>query len=46
MAGAIADAQHLAAEFVGRFAMERGGLPAIALTTQLIIYCGGERLRF
>ena len=31
--GSAADAQHLAAEFVGRFAMERGGLPAIALTT-------------
>jgi len=31
--GSAADAQHLAAEFVGRFAMERAGLPAIALTT-------------
>src|SRR4029079_555757 len=28
-----ADAQHLAAEFVGRFVRERAGLPAIALTT-------------
>jgi len=31
--GSAADAQHLAAEFVGRFARERAGLPAVALTT-------------
>src|ERR1700741_5055973 len=31
--GSAADAQHLAAEFVGRFVMERRGLAAIALTT-------------
>ncbi len=31
--GSAADAQHLAAEFVGRYKMERRGLPAIALTT-------------
>jgi D-sedoheptulose 7-phosphate isomerase len=31
--GSAADAQHLAAEFVGRFVIERHGLPAIALTT-------------
>lgn len=31
--GSAADAQHLAAEFVGRFVLERSGLPAIALTT-------------
>jgi D-sedoheptulose 7-phosphate isomerase len=31
--GSAADAQHLAAEFVGRFRMERHPLPAIALTT-------------
>lgn len=31
--GSAADAQHLAAEFVGRFEKERRGLPAIALTT-------------
>ncbi len=31
--GSAADAQHLAAEFVGRYKMERPGLPAIALTT-------------
>src|SRR5258705_8272750 len=31
--GSAADAQHLAAEFVGRFVRERVGLPAIALTT-------------
>ncbi len=31
--GSAADAQHLAAEFVGRFEKERIALPAIALTT-------------
>lgn len=31
--GSAADAQHLAAEFVGRFELEREGMPAIALTT-------------
>jgi len=31
--GSAADAQHLAAEFVNRFSMERPPLPAIALTT-------------
>lgn len=31
--GSAADAQHMAAELVGRFEMERKGLPAIALTT-------------
>jgi len=31
--GSAADAQHFAAEIVGRFKMERRGLPAIALTT-------------
>lgn len=31
--GSAADAQHLASEFVGRYKMERPGLPAIALTT-------------
>ena len=31
--GSAADAQHLAAEFVGRFVRERKPLPAIALTT-------------
>jgi len=31
--GSAADAQHLAAEFVGRFIIERPGLAAIALTT-------------
>ncbi|HEY1578198.1 MAG TPA: D-sedoheptulose 7-phosphate isomerase [Terracidiphilus sp.] len=31
--GSAADAQHLAAEFVGRFVVERPGLAAIALTT-------------
>jgi len=31
--GSAADAQHLAAEFVGRFQIERTPLPALALTT-------------
>lgn len=31
--GSAADAQHIAAELVGRFKLERIGLPAIALTT-------------
>jgi len=31
--GSAADAQHLAAELVGRFLLERKALPAIALTT-------------
>jgi D-sedoheptulose 7-phosphate isomerase len=31
--GSAADAQHIAAELVGRFAFDRPGLPAIALTT-------------
>lgn len=31
--GSAGDAQHIAAEFVGRFVKERKGLPAIALTT-------------
>ncbi|ABQ27037.1 D-sedoheptulose 7-phosphate isomerase [Geotalea uraniireducens] len=35
--GSAADAQHFAAEIVGRFKMERRGLPAIALTTDTSI---------
>ena len=31
--GSAADAQHLAAEIVGRFRKERKGMPAVALTT-------------
>ena len=31
--GSAADAQHIAAEIVGRYKLERRGLPAIALTT-------------
>ncbi len=31
--GSAADAQHLAAEFVGRFVLDRNPLPGIALTT-------------
>lgn len=35
--GSAADSQHIAAEFVGRFQKERGGLPAIALTVDTSI---------
>jgi D-sedoheptulose 7-phosphate isomerase len=35
--GSAADAQHFAAEIVGRFRMERRGLPAIALCTDTSI---------
>lgn len=35
--GSAADAQHIAAEFVGRFVKERCGLPAVALTTDTSI---------
>lgn len=35
--GSAADAQHIAAELIGRFKLERKGLPAIALTTDTSI---------
>jgi D-sedoheptulose 7-phosphate isomerase len=35
--GSAAEAQHFAAELVGRFARERGALPAVALTTDTSI---------
>jgi D-sedoheptulose 7-phosphate isomerase len=35
--GSAADAQHMAAEFVGRFLHERKALPALALTTDTSI---------
>jgi D-sedoheptulose 7-phosphate isomerase len=35
--GSAADAQHVAAEFVSRFKLERAALPAIALTTDTSI---------
>ena len=35
--GSAADAQHIAAELVGRYKLERGGLPAISLTTDTSI---------
>jgi len=35
--GSAADSQHFAAELVGRFKLERKGLPAIALTTDTSI---------
>ena len=38
--GSAADSQHIAAEFIGRFEIERGPLPAIALTTDTsVITC-------
>ena len=41
--GSAADSQHIAAEFVGRFEMERGPLPAIALTTDSsVLTCIGN----
>lgn len=42
--GSAADAQHLAAEFVGRFRKERRGLPAIALNvnTSVITALGND----
>jgi D-sedoheptulose 7-phosphate isomerase len=38
--GSAADAQHIAAEFVGRFKIERTPLPAIALTTDTSVLTG------
>ena len=35
--GSAADAQHIAAEFIGRFKLERKSYPAIALTTDTSI---------
>lgn len=35
--GSAADAQHIAGEFVGKYKLERKGLPAIALTTNTSI---------
>ena len=32
--GSAADAQHIAAEFVNRYEMDRPSLPAVALTTE------------
>lgn len=39
--GSAADAQHLAAEYVVRFARERAPLPAIALTTDTSVLTAG-----
>lgn len=45
--GSAADAQHIAAEFVGRFAFDRRPLAAIALTTDTsIITCTGNDYSF
>lgn len=38
--GSAADAQHIAAEFVGRFQMERAPLPALALTVNTSVLTG------
>jgi D-sedoheptulose 7-phosphate isomerase len=41
--GSAADAQHMAAELVGRFSQERRALPAVALTTDTsILTCIGN----
>ena len=45
--GSAADAQHIAAEFVNRFELERPPLPAIALTTDTsILTCIGNDYSF
>lgn len=45
--GSAADAQHIAAELVGRFVRERKGLPAVALTTDTsILTCIGNDYGF
>jgi D-sedoheptulose 7-phosphate isomerase len=38
--GSAADSQHIAAEFVGRFQMERKPLPALALTVNTSVLTG------
>ena len=37
--GSAADAQHIAAELLGRFYLNRKALPAIALSTNIYINC-------
>jgi D-sedoheptulose 7-phosphate isomerase len=45
--GSAADAQHIAAEFIGRFELDRPPLPAIALTTDTsVITCIGNDYSF
>lgn len=45
--GSAADAQHIAAEFINRFELERPPLPAIALTTDTsVITCVGNDYSF
>src|SRR5690349_18478086 len=45
--GSAADAQHVAAEFINRFRIDRGPLPAIALTTDSsILTCIGNDSTF
>ncbi|MBI3779724.1 MAG: SIS domain-containing protein [candidate division NC10 bacterium] len=40
--GSAADAQHIAAELVNRFLLDRPALPAIALTTDSMAFTGGD----
>ncbi|MCF8719520.1 D-sedoheptulose-7-phosphate isomerase [Nitrospina gracilis] len=45
--GSAADAQHLAAEFIGRYKLERSPIPAIALTVDSsILTCVGNDYSF
>ena len=45
--GSAADAQHLAAEFIGRFKIDRAALPALALSTNTsILTCVGNDYGF
>ena len=45
--GSAADAQHFAAEYVGRFLKERKGIPAVSLTTDTsVLTCIGNDFGF
>ena len=46
--GSAADSQHMAAEFIGRYKLERKSLPAIALTTDssILTSIGNDYLKF
>ena len=43
--GSAADAQHIAAELVGRYELERRAWPSIALTTDTLLYRTQQRFR-
>ena len=44
--GSAADAQHIAAEFAGKFYKERAALPALGITREYLrVNCNWERLR-